>query len=247
MRAALFVLVAFACGLATRARAAEPAPLAGWLGLTPSLLGYAHTFAAPRIGKGDDPAYSQDVEYDWTGGSFRHITLTLTRDPAFKEAHQPEKLARATNPPKEVRLGKRTAWLTVVGDDDTAKSRTLLIPLAEDRAVIVKATGMVTQEELMTFAEQLDLGAIRAALARRPRTDFRRTVDAFRALKKGVPLEAVTDWVGHAEADVGAGIHVLEYNLPGGGKVLLGTPDLKTILYVKYRNKDGMVEDLLGR
>jgi hypothetical protein len=102
---------------------------------------------------------------------------------------------------------------------------------------------MVSEEELTAIAGKFDLARVAKALEQPPRTDFARKVETFRPLKKGMPVAEAFDWAGHADADVGSGIHVLEYKLPDGSRVLLGTADMKTLMYVKHE-KDGKAEDL---
>jgi hypothetical protein len=116
--------------------------------------------------------------------------------------------------------------------------------LAVDQALVLEGKGMVSADELTRLARAFDLARTEPALARPPRTDFTRTVEPFRALKKGMPLTEVVPWVGDADADIGRGIHVLEYKLADGARVLLGFADFKSLLYVKHE-KAGKTEDLV--
>ena len=77
------------------------------------------------------------------------------------------------------------------------------------------------------------------------RTDFTRKKEDFAKLRKGMSLAEVRDWVGEADADVGKGLHVLNYKLPDGGEVMIGFPDFSRLLYIQYHGPDGKVEDLV--
>ena len=117
-------------------------------------------------------------------------------------------------------------------------------PLDEDKALILEAKGLVTEEYLTAMAGKFDLAAVEKALGQPPRTDFNRSLEAFKALKKGIPLSEVSAWVGDGDADVGRSIHVLAYKLSDGSRVLLGFADIKNLLYVKHE-KDGQTVDLV--
>src|SRR5271155_1141093 len=71
----------------TLAKQKQP-PLAGWLGIFPSLGGYARTFKAAVVEDDKNgPVYSQTVEYAWMGGADRHLTITVARDAKFKKLY----------------------------------------------------------------------------------------------------------------------------------------------------------------
>jgi hypothetical protein len=223
--------------------AAEQSPLAGWYGVVPELPGYARTFKVPQV-KAKNTVYLQATHYEWTGGAVKSLDATLMRDPALAESLTPEALAKQTPAPKEVKVGKKTAWLTVVGPEGLERIHKLVIPLGSEKALILEGKAQLREAELLTIAGKFDLAAVEKALDQPPRTDFARSLDAFRSIKKGDSVSVVLSWVGNADADIGSGIHVLEYKLKDGSRVLLGTADLKSILYLNY-DKDGKVTDLV--
>ena len=224
----------------------KPDPRAGWFGVFPELTGYQRTFTAPAAADGKkSESYRQTVKYEWTGGAVKLLEVTLARDPAFKKAHAAEALKKQA---KEVKVGKRTGWLTTKelqpGMIDAEAGR-LVVPLGEDKALIFVAKGIGPWEALTDLAGRFDLAAAEAALAAAPRTDFQRSLEAFRALKKGVSYAEVVAWVGDADKDVGSGVHVMEYKLPDGSRVLLGFAKFESLMYVKHEGKDGKVTDLV--
>jgi hypothetical protein len=251
MRWLSMVLTALAAGGAARAAdPPKPQPLSGWYGAFPrlGLTGYHRTFTAPVVAKGDKPTeYRQTVKYEWTGGAAKHLEVTLARDPAFKKKYAPDALKKEDPAPKEVKVGKRNAWLWTyepkAGDDWPLVGRVVL-PLGEEAALILEAKGQGPWESLTGLVEKFDADRMAEAVKAPPRTDFGRSPEAFAAIKKGGDYADVLAWVGEPDADVGSGIHVLAYKLADGSRVLVGTPDFKTIQYVKHERKDGKTEDL---
>jgi hypothetical protein len=236
-------------GEGSAADAPKPEPRAGWLGVFPELTGYQRTFSAPvvTLDKAKKPvAYRQTAKYEWTGGAIKKLEVTLARDPEFKQKYAAETVRKEA---KEVRVGKRTGWLwnlekEAQGKRDAVVAR-LVVPLGEDKALILEARGAGPWEELTGLAERFDLARAETALEGPPRTEFGRNLDAFRALKKGMPYADVAGWVGEADEDVGQGVHILVYKLPDGSRVLLGFADLKSLMYVKHEGKDGKTEELV--
>jgi hypothetical protein len=236
MRTAGALMLATLTTLAAE-RPKEP-PRAGWPGVYPDLTGYARTFEAPTVMPGERPqAWGQAARYEWTGGALKSLTARLGKGPALAA----DALARDA---KEVLVGKRKAWLSVIGEGRERLLR-LAVPLGDTRALVLDGKDMLGEQELLTLAGRFDLDAVAAALEQPPRTDFTRNKEAFARLKKGMTLGAVTAWVGDADADVGSGIHIMQYKLPDGGEVLIGFPSFDALLYVKYRGRDGKVEDLV--
>jgi hypothetical protein len=257
MHAKSLALALVICGVlasgdaGARQKPAKPKPLGGWPGVFPKLLGYSRTFTAPAVEDGKKPKkYSQRVKYEWTGGAARLLEVTLARDPAFKDRHAEATLAKDPGEPRQVKVGKRTGWLWDLnpeGDKDPwALRQRLVVPLGEDRAVIFEAKGPGPWGKgLHETAKSFDLGRLEKALDAPPRTDFRRRLDAFRALRKGMSYDAVTDWVGFADRDIGSGIHIMEYVLDDGSRVLLGFPDFNRLVYVRHAPKGGKAVDLV--
>ncbi len=233
------------------AMTAEPAKteqLAGWFGVYPELAGYSRAFAKPVLTPEKKPeAYRQTAQYEWTGGAIKTLEVTLARDPAFKQKHSAESLRKEKMPPKEVKVGKRTGWLWQLegGAKPDAVVARLVVPLGAEKALILEAKGAGPWEELTGLAERFDPARIEAALDSPPHTGSRRTIEAFKVLKKGVSYAEVVAWVGHADKDIGSGVHVMTYALPDGSRVLLGFADFKSLLYVTHETKDGKKEELV--
>ena len=99
---------------------------------------------------------------------------------------------------------------------------------------------------MLQLLKRFDLQRAQDESERSPRTDFRRKLEDFRALKKSMSYEDVVAWVGHADADAGSGIHVRLYKLSDGSRVLVGTgaPDFQKVLYIRHQSKDGRTTDL---
>src|SRR5207249_2390844 len=116
-----------------------------------------------------------------------------------------------------------------------APRQRLVVPLGADRAAIFEARGPGPWAGgLNELARQFDPDRFEKALDAPPRTDFRRRLDGFRGLRKGLSYAAVADWVGPADRDIGSGIHIMEYALGDGARVLLGFADFNRLLYAKH-------------
>ncbi len=150
----------------TISNAAETA--AGWPGVFPEMTNYQRTFTAPVIAK-DKSSYRQTARYDWMGGRFEMLEVTVARDPAFKEKHTPEALKKEKNPPKEVEVGKKKAWLWSMpaepGKLDQVTGR-LVVVLDADKALIIERKG--DGPELTEMAKHFDLTRVEKALADPP-------------------------------------------------------------------------------
>jgi hypothetical protein len=215
----------------------RPKPLAGWLDVFPELPNYARTFEAPTLKPGQEKEYSQSARYEWTGGAIKSLRIGVVRSEAdARMLLKPEVLRQMT----QVQVGKQPAWIL-----ETPRKVHLVVPLGENRLVLITGEGMITGDEVLRLANTLNYPAIAKALDAPPRTDFTRKKDDFAKLRKGMSLPTVSAWVGDADADVGSGIHVLKYKLPDGGEVLIGFPEFNSLLYVKYQGADGKVEDLV--
>jgi hypothetical protein len=217
----------------------------------PERLGYQRTFLAPVAKPPVKPrVYSQTVRYEWTGGAARRLEVTAKRDPAFKDAFSEETLQKDPGKPRRVNVANRTGWLWDLkgkGDKDPwAAQARLVIPLGADRAVIFVARGPGPWGGgVEKLAASFDLGKLEKALAAPPRTDFRRRVELFRGLRKGMSYAEAVEWVGDADRDIGKGIHIMAYPLEDGSRVLLGFPDLNRLVYVKHELKGGKAVDLV--
>ena len=229
------LLAALASGAALDAQEPTEKILAGWPGVFPEAVPYIRHFEKP---KSDQQTWRQSARYEWSGGRLETIRVTLLFDAAEAKKHQ----FGAKNPPpdqvKKLRFGERLGWEYPAGR--------LVIDLGNDRMMILEApTWKFHQSDLPEFAKRFPLEACAKALAKPPRTDFRRRLDAFRDLKKDMSLAQVREWVGDADKDIGSGIHILEYRLDDGARVLIGFPDFKRLIYVKHEDKAGKVTDLV--
>ena len=214
-------------------------PLAGWPGVFPEMTGWQRTFQQPEVGK-EDRKYGQTVKYEWTGGAAKTLEVALTRSPDVKTQFDPKRLAKLPDPPREVKVGKFTAWRW----DNRNQWQRLAVVLAEDRVLTLTAHGPGPWEEPELLVERFDLEKLARALDATPRTDFRRTVEAFRRLQKGMSYNLVREWVGDADRDMGSGIHIMVYELGDDSRVLIGFPGFEKLIYVKHF-KGGKVEDLV--
>jgi hypothetical protein len=208
--------------------------LAGWPGVFAEHQGYVRHYEKP---KADKKAWQQTVRYEWTGGRIEMVHVTLLRDADEAKKFQfsdknpmPEKL-------KKIKVGDRPAY-----DSGDGK---LVIDLDKDRLMVLEApTWKQFQSNLPDFAGRFSLDACAKALDQPPRTDFARKVELFRDLKMGMSLQEVAERVGDADKDIGRGIHILEYRLDDGSRVLIGFPDFKKLIYVKHIDKAGKSVDL---
>jgi hypothetical protein len=216
----------------------QPKALAGWLDVFPELPGYNRTFEMPTVKAGKEPDYGQTARYEWTGGALKSLRIGVVRSETdARTVLRPEVLRKMT----QVQLGKQPAWIL----ETPGRQVHLVVSLGDNRLVLITGDGMISGEEVLRLAGRLDFAAITKALDEPPRTDFRRKKEDFAKLRKGLSLEQVSAWVGEADADVGKGIHVLQYKLPDGAEVTLGFPEFSRLLYVQYRAADGKVEDLV--
>src|SRR5262249_19093477 len=161
-------------------------------------------------------------EYQWTGNDYRVASATLARDPAFKTAHAADAMKKAGAQP--IKVGKRDAWLLPGRKVGMRQAEKIVVPVADDAALIVEGLGMAHRDFPTELAGRFDRDKVAAALKQPPRTEFGRSLDAFKALKKDLPLAEVAAWVGDADQDIGSGIHVLVYKLPDQSRVLIGFP-----------------------
>ncbi len=224
-------------------------PLAGWFEVFPALAGYQRSFQAPVFRPTRRGIYRQTARYAWTGDADRAWDVTLARDPAFARRYATAALGALSPPPRPVRVAGRVAWLWDLPREgscqrDQVRHR-LVVILASDKVLSFDGTGLGPWDNAVALAGFVDLARATAALDGPPRIDPRRILRDFMALTKGVSYDDVVAWVGVADADIGSGIHVLEYKLGDGSRVLLGFPDYHHLLYVTHIRRDGAVDDLV--
>src|SRR5262245_44733948 len=114
-----------------------------WAGVFPDLgVMYSATYDKPVVAKGDKPKeYRQKATYTWTGGRIAEITVTLARDPAFKQTYSEKALKKEKSPPKSVKINKKAAWqweFPVAADKPDQVARRLVVLLADDKAIIIE-------------------------------------------------------------------------------------------------------------
>jgi hypothetical protein len=231
------------------AQATKTKVLAGWFGVFPELpAGYIRSFQLPVVDKDKKNIYRQTAIYEWSGGADKRLEVTLARDPAFEKKYAAKELEKDGKQPMKVRVGKRTGWLWKFDSRADKKTRPLharmIVPLAADRILRVEARGRGPFEDLVQRVSSFDLDKMEKALDAPPRTDFRRRLESFRQLRKGMSYPLITTWVGDADKDIGSGIHVMVYALDDGSRVLVGFADFNRLLYVKHVAKDGKAEEL---
>jgi hypothetical protein len=237
----LCVLAAILAAAPVRAADPKPAVLAGWLGVFPEQSGYVRTFKEPVVNK-DKTTYQQTVEFGWMGNDYREAKATLVRDPAFKTAHTAEALKKLDAKP--IKIGKKDAWTMPAGKDGNFQLTKIIVPLGEDKALIIEGTGGTHPTFLTDLASSIDPEKAAAALEKTPRTDFGRKLEDFQALKKDMTEADVKAWLGHPDHETSSSEYIMEYQLPDKSRVLIAFPRSGRLNSVKHE-KDGKTEELL--
>jgi hypothetical protein len=214
----------------------RPAPnLAGWPGLCPQPFMYIRNFERPIVSK---DAWQQTTRYDWSGGRAETIRVTLMKDAAEAKRYQFGDKNPLPKGVKKIKVDEHTAWQYEEGK--------LVIDLGKDRLMVLEApTWKQHESDLPKFAKQFSLAACAKALEHPPRTDFRRRVELFRQLKKGMPFDLAREYVGESTLDIGSVNHLFVYPLADGTYVHLEYRDLKSLLSVTLIDKNGVKVDLV--
>lgn len=143
----------------------------GWPDLFPALGNFGRTVAAPVVAKGDKPeAYSQAATYEWMGGRFEILTITIARDPAFKEKYAADAVKKAKPAPEAVEVNKKRAylWDKLAGENDLKNvNKRLVVVLADDKVLTVEQVGFGL--ELDEVAKKLDFDKVAKALESAPK------------------------------------------------------------------------------
>ena len=168
------VLILIGLGLSLPPHSAAQGPGgrggAAWPDVFVSLGMYTLTFEKPVVDKGDMPkVYQQKATYTWSGGRFEIIHVTLARDPAFKDKFSADVLKKEKNPPREVEINKKKAWLWDFAAERpkfNEASHRLVILLDVDKAIIIDHIGMGPGPEMV--AKRFDFARIDKALANPP-------------------------------------------------------------------------------
>jgi len=219
-------------------------PLAGWYGAFPDLSGYERSFAMPVISSTDPPSFRQTVHYRWLGAADRTWEVTVARGPGLMPAE-------ATNTNQEaLQFGPYSAWSfnlqgEAAGRRDSVRMR-LVVQLDEDKALILAGHGFGPWDDMTAIVQHFDLPFIAVSLDKGPRMDFRRSLPAFRGLRKGAVFADVQAWLGIADEEIGEEIHIFLYILPDGSRVLLGFPDRQHMSYAYHERDDGAIDQIAG-
>lgn len=131
---------------------------------------YQRTVNKPEVGKGDKPdTYKQRVTYEWSGGRFEVLNVTVARDPAFKDKYSAEAIKKEKTPPTEVEVGKKKAYLWELAKDGGIDqiSHRLVVVLSADKVLLIEQIG--GGAELDKFAAKFDLEKIEKALDAPPK------------------------------------------------------------------------------
>jgi hypothetical protein len=140
----------------------------GWPGLFPELNNFGRKVEAPRVEKAEKPkSYSQSAVYEWMGGRFEIIRITIARDPAFKEKYSADAMKKEKA--EKLDVNKKTAylWDRMKADDLEKVNRKLVIVLADDKVIIVEQRGAGL--ELADVAKKLDFAKVVKALESPPK------------------------------------------------------------------------------
>ena len=140
----------------------------GWPELFPRLGNYNLKLGAPIFCKGDKPeVYSQAATYDWLGGRFESLTVTLARDPAFQEMYSAEGAKKTLDGYEAIEVNKKRAYL-LPRNAATEKKVTirLVVVLADDKVLIVEQRGFGMA--LPDVAKMFNFEKVEKALASPP-------------------------------------------------------------------------------
>lgn len=256
-----FSLLLF-CGLAawswptTTAIAAENAtaePLGGWYGLFPHVHYYRQRFEAPVIEQKESTAlYRQTVSYELG----ERWTVTLARDPAFKDRYAADTLRKQKDGPQEVRIqDKFTAW---VWSDSEKRPKRAVVLLAEDKAIVAEGGSPPSGAarpylEALLLINRFDLERVRVALDKPPRTSFEPRLEDFKVIPKSAPLRDFAMWIDwearvpkEPVADLDKNL-VYTWVLSPRSRVLVAlTPDkVGKVVYIKHDQGEGKLDDLV--
>ena len=241
---------AMLAGGAGQANAVEPKPLAGWFGVFPYLDNFSPRYQRPVVAKGKNPtAYRQEVAYDQISNDAVTGTATLARDPEFKTKYTAK--AFMEEGAIEVVVGKKTGWLRAqaaprLEDFATAgKGQELVVPLADDKALIVKGVVHFGPAAMVKLACLFDPAKALEALAKPPRTEWTRSMETFRELPRAAAWRDILEWAGYPDKTTLKEMRVegADYNLPDDSTIRLSLKDGK-LTGVACTSKDGKTEEL---
>jgi hypothetical protein len=142
----------------------------GWPELFPTLGNFDRKVAGPVVAKGDKPeTYSQTVRYEWIGGRFEILTITIARDPAFKDKYAADAVKKGKPAPEAVEVNKKRAylWDKLAAENDLKNvNKRLVVVLADDKILMVEQVGFGL--DLAEVAKKLDFDKVAKALESPP-------------------------------------------------------------------------------
>jgi hypothetical protein len=143
----------------------------GWPELFPTLGNFDRKVAPPVVAKGEKPAsYSQSARFEWMGGRFEILTITVARDPAFKEKYAADAVKKGKPAPEAIEVNKKRAylWDKLAGENDLKNvNKRLVVVLADDKILTVEQIGFGL--ELAEVAKKLDFDKVAKALESPPK------------------------------------------------------------------------------
>ncbi len=148
---------------------AEDEPVADWDKVFIEISHYARTMQKPVKGDSAD-VYQQTAHYDWSGGRFEQIDITLARNPEFKKKYSAEAMKAEKDPPKDIEINNKKAWLwerkSETGKFDEITHR-LIVILSNDKAIIIEQKG--EGAKVVDLAKSFDFDKVEKALATPPK------------------------------------------------------------------------------
>jgi hypothetical protein len=73
-----------------------------------------------------------------------------------------------------------------------------------------------------------------------------RDIEAFRSLRKAMTMVDVVRKCGLPDEHQGSGIYIFVYHLRDGSTVMIGTANLKSLLYARHVDKSGKATSLIS-
>jgi hypothetical protein len=142
----------------------------GWPELFPALGNFDRKVNPPVMAKGEKPAtYSQSTRYEWMGGRFEILTITIARDPKFKDLYNPDVVTKLKPAPSSIEVNKKPAylWENLTKPDNLVNvNKRLVVRLTDDKILTVEQVGFGL--ELDDVAKKLDFEKVIKALESPP-------------------------------------------------------------------------------
>jgi hypothetical protein len=110
--------------------------------------------------------YQQTAVYDWSGGRFERIEITLVRNPTNFKKQFNQLVKGQNNPPKDVEVNGKKGWLWENKEESSKFDRVtgrLALVLNDDKAIFLEQKG--TGANLVEVAKKFDFEKVDKALA----------------------------------------------------------------------------------